>query len=308
MSKKNRPVQCSAGTWFAVPLEKKGRYAVGVLARYNPRTFAFGYFFGPMRKTAPTLSEVGCLRAKDAILRGQFSDVGLVDKEWPIIGKVASWNRSHWPLPPFIILDDEEGKARMTVYSDDLTTMLSYKRCDPKLAKKYPEEGCMGHVCLQEVLTDLLDNRKAARARAALTGPDRAAGSKTGGAALTAKGHYASFESDDAADWVSELVDADDLTTLKRALDDVLAKDCEYIDLPAGATAIAAAEVVAALLGKPPRDLPEDVKHWAKDKPRPKAALIKQARSGRCSAWSATIPNCRNFGTNRSMPNRGKGP
>jgi hypothetical protein len=201
-----------------------------------------------------------------------------VDEEWPIIGKVAGWNRSHWPLPPFIILDDEEGTARMTVYSDDLTAMVSYKRCDPKLAKKYPEDGCMGHVYLQEVLTDLLDNRKAARASAARTGPDRDAEPRSSGRALAAKGNYATFESDDAADWVSELVDADDLTTLKRALDEVLAKDSKYIDLPTGAMAIAAAEVVAALLGKPPRDLPGDVRHWIKGKPRPKAALIKQAQ------------------------------
>src|SRR5262245_17909512 len=134
MPRKKHAANYGEGTWFAVPLRKKGPYAVGVVARGSARTQLFGYFFGPILKAVPTLAQLGQLRARGATLRGIFSDVGLADGEWPIIGKVAHWNRAHWPLPPFVIVDDEEDAARMIVYSDDLKKMLSYQRCDPKLA------------------------------------------------------------------------------------------------------------------------------------------------------------------------------
>lgn len=68
------------------------------------------------------------------------------------------------------------------------------------------------------------------------------------------------FENDDALDWVWELEDAEDFTVLEDALDQVAsAEPDEYVEAPEAEEALAAAEVVAALLGKPLEELPEPV-------------------------------------------------
>jgi hypothetical protein len=69
------------------------------------------------------------------------------------------------------------------------------------------------------------------------------------------------FENDDASDWVYELEEAGDLRLLRATL--VAAADPEgYLESPTCATALAAAEVVAALAGRPSPDLPEEVRGW----------------------------------------------
>lgn len=69
------------------------------------------------------------------------------------------------------------------------------------------------------------------------------------------------FENDDAGDWVYQLEEQEDLTllteTLKRA-----AEPSGYLESPACAEALAAAEVVAALGGRAAPDLPEEVRDW----------------------------------------------
>ncbi|RYD66813.1 MAG: DUF4259 domain-containing protein, partial [Verrucomicrobiaceae bacterium] len=68
------------------------------------------------------------------------------------------------------------------------------------------------------------------------------------------------FENDDALDWVWELEDAENFAVLELALEDVASAEAEdYIEAPQAEEALAAAEVVAALLGKPLDDLPEPV-------------------------------------------------
>ncbi|MBS2028501.1 MAG: DUF4259 domain-containing protein [Deltaproteobacteria bacterium] len=67
-----------------------------------------------------------------------------------------------------------------------------------------------------------------------------------------------SFENDDAADWIYELEEADDLEILETTLESAAEND-DYLEAPEGSMAIAAAEVVAALLGKPAPELPDEV-------------------------------------------------
>jgi len=55
------------GTWFAVPL-KDGGYAAGVVARVGRRGVLFGYFFGPRRPAAPSLSDLEGLTPNNAVL------------------------------------------------------------------------------------------------------------------------------------------------------------------------------------------------------------------------------------------------
>ena len=73
-----------------------------------------------------------------------------------------------------------------------------------------------------------------------------------------------SFENDNAADWVWELEESQDFGVVHEALAAVLAGD-EGLVAPSCEEAIAAAEVVAACLGRPVADLPEEVEAWVRD-------------------------------------------
>ena len=71
------------------------------------------------------------------------------------------------------------------------------------------------------------------------------------------------FENDDASDWVYQLEEAGDLALVKSALL-AAAEPSGYLESPTCAEALAAAEVVAALAGRPAPDLPEEVHAWVK--------------------------------------------
>ncbi len=72
------------------------------------------------------------------------------------------------------------------------------------------------------------------------------------------------FDNDDASDWVYRLEEASDLTLLRDTLV-VAAEPDGYLDSPVCAEALAAAEVVAALAGRPAPDLPEEVRGWVEE-------------------------------------------
>lgn len=88
---------------------------------------------------------------------------------------------------------------------------------------------------------------------------------------------YGSFENDDAMDWVGELADADGTEPIMKAFDTVL-KSKDYLEAPEASMGLAAAEVVAALRGKPIATLPEEVTAWVESKTSPKTTLIEKAR------------------------------
>lgn len=71
-----------------------------------------------------------------------------------------------------------------------------------------------------------------------------------------------SFENDDAGDWVWELEEADDSQFLRAALERVTQIGDGYLEAPLCTQAQAAAEVVAALLGRPVAQLPEEARAW----------------------------------------------
>jgi hypothetical protein len=88
------------GTWFAVPL-RSGGYGFGLVARAKNGCI-LAYFFGPRQKSLERLKQLALLNAKSAITVLRIGDLGLIRGEWPIIGKLPSWNRSDWPMPAFI--------------------------------------------------------------------------------------------------------------------------------------------------------------------------------------------------------------
>lgn len=85
------------------------------------------------------------------------------------------------------------------------------------------------------------------------------------------------FENDDASDWVFELDGAKDLTVLSAAFD-AINDETDCVDAPLCSNALAAAEVVAALLGNPGIGLPDEVLAWVSNKPRVDASVINKAR------------------------------
>src|SRR5262245_39187884 len=87
------------------------------------------------------------------------------------------------------------------------------------------------------------------------------------------------FENDDASDWVYELEQSGDLAVVEQALSDVTDADEDGPEAMESAAALAAAEVVAALRGRPGDGIPDDVTKWVATVRRPATAeLVDLAR------------------------------
>lgn len=87
-----------------------------------------------------------------------------------------------------------------------------------------------------------------------------------------------SFDNDDALDWLDALEERGRL-----AIEDALRAAAEagesYLEAPEASIAVAAAEVAAALHGRPAADLPGEVEAWVKLNPAPGADLRELARA-----------------------------
>jgi hypothetical protein len=89
---------------------------------------------------------------------------------------------------------------------------------------------------------------------------------------------YKSFENDYALDWVDELLENGGVEPITEALDAVLELEDEQPEATGSSMAIAAAEVVAALAGKPATELPEDLNQWIANQKGGKPGLLKKAQ------------------------------
>lgn len=96
------------------------------------------------------------------------------------------------------------------------------------------------------------------------------------------------FGNDDAADWLSELEESNDLSVIESALSAVTDEAEEYLEAPQCSSALAAAEVVAALLGMPAKSLPEEATAWVSGKPQPTAALVAKAKGAVAAVLSSS--------------------
>ena len=87
------------------------------------------------------------------------------------------------------------------------------------------------------------------------------------------------FDNDEAGDWVWELEEAKSLAPVTMAFDEVDACS-DYLDAGAGCIGLAAAETVAASIGKPAVDLPEEVARVVSALPAAAdSGLVARARS-----------------------------
>ena len=84
------------------------------------------------------------------------------------------------------------------------------------------------------------------------------------------------FENDDAMDWVCDLEGFDNAAPLQAMFKEAAEMDdSEGIESPEACELLAAAEVVAALDGKPAADLPEEVTEWLAKQGNPDVSAMK---------------------------------
>lgn len=77
------------------------------------------------------------------------------------------------------------------------------------------------------------------------------------------------FENDSALDWAGSLTEGNDLEPLSIAIQGLLDGEADVED-----EAIAAAEVLAALAGRPCASLPDTLRSWSQSQPAPPAELL----------------------------------
>lgn len=90
---------------------------------------------------------------------------------------------------------------------------------------------------------------------------------------------HGSFDNDDAGDWVWKLEEASDFDVVRSALEGVVSES-EYLEAPICSEAVAAAEIVAAALGHPVAELPDEAGAWVeehRDVPPDVVVLARQA-------------------------------
>jgi Domain of unknown function (DUF4259)/SMI1 / KNR4 family (SUKH-1) len=89
---------------------------------------------------------------------------------------------------------------------------------------------------------------------------------------------YSSFENFDANELLSECEELSDLSLISDVIDIVIEDSESKLEIPECYRAIAAAEMIAALIGKGSSLIPDEVATWAKEKPQPTPILVEQAR------------------------------
>ena len=70
------------------------------------------------------------------------------------------------------------------------------------------------------------------------------------------------FANDDAAGWALRIADSADVGELSAALAEAAEASPRWLEAPSGSIALAAAEVVAAMIGRPSSALPHDLADW----------------------------------------------
>lgn len=84
-----------------------------------------------------------------------------------------------------------------------------------------------------------------------------------------------SFSNDDALDWLVDFAEAPTIEMLRDTLEHVTSLEAhDYLEAPDCSEAIAAAEIVAALNGKPAANMPDDLKTWLQSDHRLNAAEL----------------------------------
>jgi len=146
----------SEGDCFSIPL-REGGFARGVVARMDGNGIIFGYFFGPKIAEFSDV-HVGDLRSDKAIFTGQFGDLGLLNEEWKVIGRVADWSRERWPMPSFLRFESGASTGFLSEYDDE--SLKCIREQEVQLSRinveDFPKDSVMGYGFVEMKLTKLL--------------------------------------------------------------------------------------------------------------------------------------------------------
>jgi hypothetical protein len=144
------------GTLFAVPL-RCGGYALGLIARMTRKgRVLLCYFFAQKHSTIPDLAEIPDLQERDAAKVMMIGDLSLYKREWPVIGKLPSWDRSKWPVPVFVRRSELSEKAWLVYYSDKDPNRIEKEVPTPYPSSEYPPDSMHGAGAAEIILTRLL--------------------------------------------------------------------------------------------------------------------------------------------------------
>lgn len=121
---------------------RDGGFALGMVARANPKGVLLGYFFGERYGAPPTLADTANLAHGDAVLVGKFGHLGLKNGTWPIVGRFDDWDRAAWPMPTFVRYEELTGRSYRVVYdNDDPNQLIREQEVPPGLAEQHPKDG-----------------------------------------------------------------------------------------------------------------------------------------------------------------------
>jgi hypothetical protein len=150
-----KKINYKEGSCIAIPL-REGGFARGIVARMDGKGGILGYFFGPKSLSLEDIEDCSNLKCQDAILTGKFGDPGLLNGEWTVIGEIQNWDKTEWPMPAFIRIDEFENRAWLSYYDEYDFSFIKEKEVPSDLKDSYPYDRDMGYGAVEIRLTELL--------------------------------------------------------------------------------------------------------------------------------------------------------
>ncbi|QPJ62209.1 MAG: hypothetical protein G3M70_10135 [Candidatus Nitronauta litoralis] len=149
----------SEGDCFSVPLSEGG-YARGVVARMDGSGGIFGYFFGPKVEQFKKLVIDENIFPENAVLLGQFGDLGFLEKKWEVIGRVSEWSREKWPMPLFLRFEEGSSVGYLSQYDENTLKIIGEQEVEIKKIdkKKYPKDSLMGYGFVEKKIEMILSS------------------------------------------------------------------------------------------------------------------------------------------------------
>ncbi len=98
------------------------------------------------------------LDPRNAILRVKFGDLGLIEGEWTLHGKVPNWDRTEWSMPDFVMRDPLGFKKPVLVRYSDTDPSHIEARYPIEDDRGMPIASMSGSGSVEIKLDDLLRN------------------------------------------------------------------------------------------------------------------------------------------------------
>ncbi len=151
-----KKINYSEGDCFSIPL-REGGFARGVVARMDGNGIIFSYYFGPKIAKCADI-HVGDLCPEQAVFYGQFGDLGLLNEEWKVIGRVPDWSRKKWPMPSFLRFDEGASTGFLSTYDEDSLECINEQEVELSRinVRDFSKDSVMGYGFVEIKLTKLL--------------------------------------------------------------------------------------------------------------------------------------------------------